>query len=75
MNNIIITADQWNEIVETAVAKTKENTAFIERVAKNDEDRTSDNMIKAMSAKGFNDGIEWLLTTIIYQYSTNKDYN
>lgn len=75
MNDIIITVDQWNEIVETAVAKTKENTAFIERVARNDEDRTSDNMIKAMEAKGFNDGVEWLLTTILYPYSTNKDYN
>lgn len=75
MNNIRITEDQWNEIVETVVAKVHENEYFIERVVKNDEDRTSNNMIKAMEAKGFNDGVEWLLSIISYPHSKNKDYN
>lgn len=75
MNDIIITVDQWNEIVEILLAKIKENEDLIERVAKNDEDRTSTNMIKAMEAKGFNDGVEWLLSIIIYPYSKNNNYN
>lgn len=75
MNDIKITLDQWNEIVEIVLATVKENEDLIERVAKNDEDRTSSNMIKAMEAKGFNDGVDWLLSTIIYSYSKKKDYN
>ena len=75
MNDIRITVDQWNEIVEIVLAKIKENEDLIERVAKNDEDRTSTNMIKAMEAKGFNDGVDWLLTAIIYPYSKNNNYN
>lgn len=75
MNDIRITAYQWNEIVEILLAKIKDNEDLIERVAKNDEDRTSTNMIKAMEAKGFNDGVDWLLTAIIYPYSKNNNYN
>lgn len=75
MNDIRITVDQWNEIVEIVLAKIKENEDLIERVAKNDEDRTSTNMINAMEAKGFNDGVDWLLTAIIYPYSKNNNYN
>ena len=75
MNDIRITVDQWNEIVETVVDKIKENEYLIEQVARVDEYRTSNNMIKAMEAKGFNYGVEWLLSIIIYPYSKNKDYN
>ena len=75
MNDIRITLDQWNEIVEIVLAKVKENEYLIEQVARVDEYRTSNNMIKAMEAKGFNDGVEWLLSIIIYPHSKNKDYN
>lgn len=75
MNDIRITVDQWNEIVEILLAKIKENEELIEQVARDDEYRTSNNTIKAMEAKGFNDGVDWLLTAIIYPYSKNNNYN
>lgn len=51
MNDIRITPDQWNEIVETVVDKVKENEYLIEQVARVDEYRTSNNMIKAMEPR------------------------